>query len=83
MLHLIPSLWSIHTCLCLRYCCGRLRLRFDLGLRLDLDAGTLQFFLNGQRHGPGHGGIRGPVQRCVEIFREGDAVELCDDVSFS
>ena len=53
-----------------------------LGCCLDLDAGTLLFYLNGKRHGPGHSGVVGPVQRCVEVAAEGDAVALCNDVTF-
>ena len=43
---------------------------------IDLGAGTLTFYLNGVKHGPGWTGIVGPVKRCVEIYYEGDSVTL-------
>jgi hypothetical protein len=49
-----------------------------LGCRLDLGAGTLQFFKNGAPHGPGHTGVVGPVKRFVEMCRIGDSVTLCE-----
>ena len=47
-----------------------------LGCKLDLGAGTLTFYLNGVKHGPGWTGIVGPVKRCVEIWKQGDSVTL-------
>ena len=47
-----------------------------LGCKLDLGAGTLTFYLNGVKHGPGWTGIVGPVKRCVELFGHGDSVTL-------
>ena len=47
-----------------------------LGCKLDLGAGTLAFYLNGVKHGPGWTGIVGPVKRCVEIEYQGDSVTL-------
>ena len=47
-----------------------------LGCKLDLGAGTLTFYLNGVKHGPGWTGIVGPVKRCVEIGYPGDSVTL-------
>ena len=47
-----------------------------LGCKLDLGAGTLTFYLNGVKHGPGWTGIVGPVKRCVEIYEQGDSVTL-------
>jgi hypothetical protein len=49
-----------------------------LGCRLDLGAGTLQFFNNGAPHGPGHTGVVGPVKRFVEICFVGHSVTLCE-----
>ena len=49
-----------------------------LGCRLDLGAGTLQFFKNGAPHGPGHTGVVGPVKRLVEMFHVGASVTLCE-----
>ena len=47
-----------------------------LGCKLDLDAGTLTFYLNGVKHGPGWTGVVGPVKRCVEMYNEGDVLTL-------
>ena len=47
-----------------------------LGCKLDLGAGTLTFYLNGVKHGPGWTGIVGPVKRCVEIGSQGNSVTL-------
>ena len=47
-----------------------------LGCKLDLGAGTLTFYLNGVKHGPGWTGIVGPVKRCVEFYCEGDSATL-------
>jgi len=47
-----------------------------LGCKLDLGAGTLTFYLNGVKHGPGWTGIVGPVKRCVEIGDQGYSVTL-------
>ena len=47
-----------------------------LGCKLDLGAGTLTFYLNGVKHGPGWTGIVGPVKRCVEFRWQGDSVTL-------
>ena len=47
-----------------------------LGCKLDLGAGTLTFYLNGVKHGPGWTGIVGPVKRCVEFVNQGYSVTL-------
>ena len=47
-----------------------------LGCKLDLGAGTLTFYLNGVKHGPGWTGVVGPVKRCVEIYSRGDSFTL-------
>ena len=47
-----------------------------LGCKLDLGAGTLTFYLNGVKHGPGWTGIVGPVKRCVELCGRGNSVTL-------
>ena len=44
---------------------------------LDLDAGSLKFYLNGQVYGPGYtSGVTGPVVRTVEMAYKGEAVSL-------
>ena len=55
---------------------GRVPEGARLGCKLDLGAGTLTFYLNGVKHGPGWTGIVGPVKRCVEIQFEGESVTL-------
>ena len=55
---------------------GRVPEGARLGCKLDLGAGTLTFYLNGVKHGPGWTGIVGPVKRCVEIGERGDSVRL-------
>eukprot|EP00936_MAST-01D_sp_MAST-1D-sp1_P001396 g1396.t1 len=57
-----------------------------LGLRLDLDAGTLDFFHGGLRpdalpHPAGHTGIVGPVRPFVEMMKAGAAVQFLEPVS--
>jgi len=54
-----------------------------LGWLLDLDAGTLRFFRNGQPHGPGHTDVAPPVRVCVELTRKGGAMCLCTGASFA
>ena len=46
---------------------GRVPVGARLGCKLDLGAGTLTFYLNGVKHGPGWTGVVGPVKRCVEF----------------
>ena len=53
-----------------------------LGMRLDLNAGTLSFFKNGSPHGPGHTGVAGPVKRCVEMYGADSSVTVLPNVSF-
>ena len=55
---------------------GRVPEGARLGCKLDLGAGTLTFYLNGVKHGPGWTGIVGPVKRCVEIGGKGHSVTL-------
>ena len=47
-----------------------------VGCKLDLGAGTLAFYKNGVKHGPGHTGVAGPVKRCVELYHQNDRVTL-------
>ena len=47
-----------------------------LGCKLDLGAGTLHFYKDGVKHGPGWTGVVGPVKRCVEMGNEGDVATL-------
>ena len=55
---------------------GRVPEGARLGCKLDLGAGTLTFYLNGVKHGPGWTGIVGPVKRCVEFYGAGTSVTL-------
>ena len=55
---------------------GTVPARARLGCKLDLGAGTLTFYKNGVKHGPGWTGIVGPVKRCVEIGTKGSSVTL-------
>ena len=55
---------------------GQVPVGARLGCKLDLGAGTLTFYLNGVKHGPGWTGIVGPVKRCVELYSEGYSVTL-------
>ena len=47
-----------------------------IGCKLDLGAGTLHFYKDGVKHGPGWTGVVGPVKRCVEMWQEGDVATL-------
>ena len=47
-----------------------------LGCKLDLGAGTLHFYKDGVKHGPGWTGVVGPVKRCVEMRDEGNVATL-------
>ena len=55
---------------------GRVPEGARLGCKLDLGAGTLTFYLNGVKHGPGWTGIVGPVKRCVEFYFQGNSATL-------
>ena len=63
-------------------CCGRqhpagmVPQGSRLGCKLDLGAGTLHFYKDGVKHGPGWTGVVGPVKRCVEMHYEGDVATL-------
>ena len=63
-------------------CCGRqhpagmVPQGSRLGCKLDLGAGTLHFYKDGVKHGPGWTGVVGPVKRCVEMYGEGGVVTL-------
>jgi hypothetical protein len=46
-----------------------------IGCLLDLDAGWLRFYRNGERCGPGFvSGVTGPLVRAVELWNPGDTV---------
>jgi hypothetical protein len=49
-----------------------------VGLRLDLDEGSLRFFVNGVQHGPGYpaGSVTGPVVCAVSMYNSGTSVRL-------
>ena len=55
-----------------------------MGILLDLDDGSLRFFMNGVEHGPGYpaGSVTGPVALAVQMFREGMAVRLLPDADW-
>ena len=55
---------------------GRVPQGSRLGCKLDLGAGTLHFYKDGVKHGPGWTGVVGPVKRCVEMYWEGDVATL-------
>jgi hypothetical protein len=49
-----------------------------VGVLLDLDEGSLRFFVNGVQHGPGYpaGSVTGPVVCAVSMFTVGTSVRL-------
>jgi hypothetical protein len=49
-----------------------------LGVLLDLDAGSVLFFKNGAKHGPGWtvGSVTGPVVLAVQMLHTGHGVEV-------
>jgi hypothetical protein len=49
-----------------------------MGVLLNLDNGSLLFFKNGQKHGPGFGAgsVRGPVVLMAELYGTGISVKL-------
>ena len=61
---------------------GRVHAGSNVCLRLDHAAGTLDFFVNGAKHGRGHQGVLGTVVPCVSMGSEHTRVVLlphCDD----
>ena len=52
-----------------------------LGVLLDLDAGSVLFFKNGAKHGPGWaaGSVTGPVVLAVQMFYTGSSAEVVAD----
>ena len=55
---------------------GKIPVGSRLGCKLDLGAGTLHFYKDGVKHGPGWTGVVGPVKRCVEMYEAGDVATL-------
>jgi hypothetical protein len=49
-----------------------------VGVLLDLDSGSLHFFENGVRHGPGYGAgsVTGPVVAAVHMYKKDTSVRL-------
>jgi hypothetical protein len=49
-----------------------------VGVLLDLGNGSLRFFKNGVKHGPGYaaGSVTGPVVAAVQIYTKDDSVRL-------
>ena len=52
-----------------------------LGVLLDLDAGSVLFFKNGAKHGPGWaaGSVTGPVVLAVQMYYIGQSAEVVAD----
>jgi hypothetical protein len=52
-----------------------------LGVLLDLDAGSVLFFKNGAKHGPGWaaGSVTDPVVLAVQIYYKGSSGEVVAD----
>ena len=53
----------------------------ELGVLLDLDAGSVLFFKNGAKHGPGWaaGSVTGPVVLAVQMYYTGSSAEVVAD----
>ena len=48
-----------------------------LTLQVNMDAGTLKFWLDGKPHGPGYtSGVTGPLRWATVVGRTGDVVEI-------
>jgi hypothetical protein len=49
-----------------------------VGVLLDLDEGSLRFFVNDVQHGPGYpaGSVTGPVVCAVQLYAPGTSVRL-------
>ena len=51
-----------------------------IGVLIDLDAGWLRFYRNGERFGPGFAaGVTGPLVCCAELLSHGQEVRLITD----
>jgi hypothetical protein len=52
-----------------------------MGVLLDLDAGSVLFFKNGAKHGPGWaaGSVTGPVVLAVQMYLTGSSAEVVAD----
>ena len=55
---------------------GKIAVGDKVGMLLDLTAGTLMFYLNGDVFGPGHSGVKGPVVRTVAMYKAGTEFSL-------
>jgi hypothetical protein len=60
------------------YEAGRFECGDKVGILLDLGAGSMQFFKNGSKHGPGFpsNSIESPVVPALLMYSEGDSVKL-------
>ncbi len=48
-----------------------------LTMQVDLDKGTLRFWVGGKLHGPGYTyGVTGQVQWAVTMYRQGDSAQI-------
>jgi hypothetical protein len=52
-----------------------------IGVLLDMDVGSILFFKNGERHGPGYpaGSVKGEVVHAVQLSGSGRKVRLLGD----
>jgi hypothetical protein len=57
---------------------GRYKQGDRVGVRLDLDSGSLRFFKNGVQHGPGYaaGSATAPVVAAVQMYAKDSSVRL-------
>jgi hypothetical protein len=52
-----------------------------LGILVNLDEGTIDFYRNGIKHGPGFtSGVTGPLVRAASLVIWGDEVTMCENV---
>jgi hypothetical protein len=64
-------------------CAGPYRKNDRVGVLLDLDDGSLLFFRNGVKYGPGYppGSVEGPVVQAVQLLLHGASAELLPDAT--
>jgi len=57
--------------------CGQIMGGQILTMRLDMERGSLEFWVDGKRHGPGYAaGVVGPLRWATTVYRTGIAVEI-------
>ena len=48
-----------------------------LTMQVDMDAGTLKFWVDGKPHGPGYtSGVTGPLRFAATIYKQGNATKI-------